>query len=83
MPLASAPRPALCCLEGRPRPAEEMPSNFVRLDPTVQVAAVNVDAPARADHDELTLVDEVLNGLLAPANIRRGFFDCEEPGWQQ
>jgi hypothetical protein len=26
-------------------------------------------------------VDEVLNGLLAPANIRRGFFDCEEPGW--
>ena len=38
--------------------------DLIRFDPAVEVAAVQVHAPALAHHNQFPLVDHVLDGLL-------------------
>jgi hypothetical protein len=54
-------------------------SNLIRLDPPIEITAVNMHAPTLANYDEFPLVDQMLNGLLTSANIRSSLFDREKP----
>ena len=55
-------------------------SVLIFLNPRVEVAAVEMHPPPHAYHGQLSLEDQMLNGLLAPVKIDRSLLHAEEQG---
>ena len=53
-------------------------SDLVCIDPPIQVGTIKMHPPAPAYDDELSLANQMLNGLFSTSNIICGFFHCEQ-----
>jgi hypothetical protein len=59
-------------------PSEERKSDLVRFNPPVEIAPVKVNSSPSPNHYQFTLMDQMLNCLLGPADICSCFLDCKE-----
>jgi hypothetical protein len=62
-------------------------SIFILFDPRIEVSAMQMHSASHPHHGEITLEDEVLNGLLGTPQIDGSLLDVQQDwlnvGWSQ
>jgi hypothetical protein len=54
--------------------------DFVRINPSIQIAPIDMHAPSSTDDDQFSFMDQMLNRLLTSRYVICSLFDREQSG---